>query len=988
MTTPKSGTDTNKRVRFFVDYYAGCFKLLIMTDKIYNIPAGCAFAEVLAEKFLNEYRGRDLELTDVLFLLPNRRAVKALKDAFVRLQGTAPTLLPQMLPIGDVEEDELFLTGFDQAAALAALSPAISRVERLLLFTKIIMAKPIEYGIEKLAANQACYLAQELANLIDTVHQQGLAFDRLVDLVPEEYASHWQETLKFLQIITEYWPQILEERHWVDACDRRNQLLAAQIKLWQENPPPKRIVAAGTTAAFPLMKELVKTIAGLDNGEIYLAGIDRYLEEDAWQAVDETHPQFELKELLAYLQISREDIADLMPPVNPARNVFISEVMRPAVTTDKWRDIGSKQLRHDAVDGITLINCADVREEALTIALLLREAVETPGKTAALVTPDRALARRVAAELERWNLKVDDSAGKPLSLTPLGIFLRLAVQACEEDFRPVALLSLLKHPLTCLGLDGFKVRKTAREYEKKILRGGKEDEALAAFVEQAKTLLRDLYDALHQSSVDFKTLLGLHIKTAEVLAATPDKDGAQVLWKGEAGEAGAAFIADLYAEAGVLGNISGRDYRGLLEALMSGVTVRPKYGTHPRLSILGPIEARLTHFDRVIIGEVNENIWPQAVTADPWMSRPMKREFGFPLPERTVGVGAYDFSQLLANEEVFLTRAERVMGTPMVKSRWWMRLETVLKALNIPMDSLEDNIFKSWAKFLDRSESFKRLLPPAPKPPVSARPRVLSASAIENWMRDPYIIFAKYILRLKKLDDLEQEVTFADYGKIIHAVLEQFNRKYNRQYPANAKEELLALGRQYFAENAIAAETRAFWWPNFEKTVDWLTAKEKLYRPGIREVHNEVEGHFSFEAPAGTFTITAKADRVDETLDGGINIIDYKTGQARTPKEVACGYAPQLPIEAIIAREGGFDGISAGEISALIYWQLGRKETLIDADLDDVLNTNLKNLRELVALFDFPETAYISKPNPKYAPKYSDYELLARVKEWSIAGDE
>ncbi len=117
------------------------------------------------------------------------------------------------------------------------------------------------------------------------------------------------------------------------------------------------------------------------------------------------------------------------------------------------------------------------------------------------------------------------------------------------------------------------------------------------------------------------------------------------------GEAGAAFIADLYAEAGVLGNISGRDYRGLLEALMSGVTVRPKYGTHPRLSILGPIEARLTHFDRVIIGEVNENIWPQAVTADPWMSRPMKREFGFPLPERTVGVGAYDFSQLLANEE-------------------------------------------------------------------------------------------------------------------------------------------------------------------------------------------------------------------------------------------------------------------------------------------------------------------------------------------------
>lgn len=460
------------------------------------------------------------------------------------------------------------------------------------------------------------------------------------------------------------------------------------------------------------------------------------------------------------------------------------------------------------------------------------------------------------------------------------------------------------------------------------------------------------------------------------------------MWKGDAGEAAAAFIADLYAEAGVLGEISGGEYRGLLEALMAGVTVRPKYGTHPRLSILGPIEARLVHFDRVIIGEVNENIWPQAVTADPWMSRPMKREFGFPLPERTVGVGAYDFSQLLANEEVYLTRAERVAGTPMVKSRWWMRLETVLKALNIPIENLEDVVFRSWARFLDRSETFTRLLPPAPKPPVSARPRELSASAVEYWMRDPYIIFAKYILRLKKLDDLEQEVTFADYGTIIHAVLEQFNRKYNRQFPPNAKEELLALGRAYFAENEIAAETRAFWWPHFEKTVDWLVTAENDYRPSVREVHNEVQGRFRFEAPAGPFTITAKADRVDETADGRINIIDYKTGEARSPKEVRAGYAPQLPIEALIAREGGFDGIPAKEVAALIYWQLGRKETRLDEEVDDILNTNLKNLRELATLFDFPDTAYISKPNPRYAPKYSDYEQLARVKEWSVVEEE
>ncbi len=960
-----------------------------MMNNVFNIPAGCALADALAEKFLREYQDNPLGLADVLFLLPNRRAVKTLKDAFVRLQGAQPTLLPQMSPLTDVEEDELFLSGFDLGGALKELSPAISKVERLLLFTKIVMAKPVEYGIEKLAANQACFLAQELASLIDMADNLGLDFKNLSDLVPDEYATHWQETLKFLEIITTYWPEILKEKGKVDAAFRRNQLLKAEIEYWKTCPTQKRIVIAGTTAAFPLMKELVKTVLGLEKGELYLAGIDKYLEDESWEKIDETHPQFEIKELLDYLEISRKDITDLIVPQNENRNILVSEIMRPAATTEKWRDIAQKGIKFDAVNGISLVNCTDIREEALSIALMMREMLEIPEKTAALVTSDRNLARRVAAELQRWNLKVDDSAGCPLGLTPLGIFLRLVLEVCQSDFRDTVLLALLKHPLTCLGQDGFRVRKLAREYERQVLRnGGEVSSESQALIDGIKEALRPLYEMIHTPMVDFKQLLATHIQVAEKLAATEDKTGDKILWKGDAGEAGAAFIADLYADAQVLGSIGGAEYLGLFEALMTGVTVRPKYGTHPRLSILGPIEARFSHFDRVIIGEVNENIWPLAVSADPWMSRPMKKQFGFPLPERNIGVGAYDFSQLLANDEVYLVRAERVMGTPMVKSRWWMRLETVLAALNIPIEKLEDNAFRMWARFLDRSEDFKRLLPPCPKPPVEARPRELSASAIENWMRDPYIIFAKYILKLKKLDDLEQDVTFADYGTIIHAVLEEFNRKYNHQFPQNAKEELLALGEKYFKENEIAAETKAFWWPNFEKTVDWLVSKESTYRDEVSTVYNEVQGRYSFEAPAGVFTVTARADRIDETRDGKVNIIDYKTGQARSPKEVKAGYAPQLPIEGIIAQNGGFEGLRAKEVAALMYWQLGKKETVLDEDVAEVLNKNLTNLRELVSLFDFQDTAYISKPNPKYAPKYSDYEHLARVKEWSVVEDD
>lgn len=958
-----------------------------MKNKIYNIPSTCSLVDVLAQKFLDEYQDNPLALAEVIFLLPNRRAVKAMSEAFVRLNGLTPTLLPKMLPIGDVEEDELFISGFDNLEVLTNLAPAIERNERLLLFTKLILSRPSEFGLEKLSANQACFLAQELANLIDVVNNENLSFDNLQNLVPEEYSAYWQETLKFLEIITQYWPAILEERKLIDPSLRRNQLLLAQAQMWQKNPPHKRIIAAGTTATFPAMKELVKVILGLEQGELIIAGLDKNLEDEAWNEIDETNPQYELKDLLDYLNINRNEIPDMVESLNPNREKFISEIMRPAKTTDKWRDIAHKNIAHSAFNGVRLINCADVRIEALSIALIMREGLEIPEHTTALVTTDRNLARRVSAELERWDIKVDDSAGRPLATTPVGTYLRLIIQACQSNFAPVEFLALLKHPFTANQLSYAEIRKLTREYEKKILRAKKEDEELDKSVLNIKETLREVYELIVQPQADFKKLIETHIKVAESLASTVEKEGSQILWRGEAGEAAAKFVADLYEKAEILGNIETREYLGLLEAMMASVTVRPKFGTHPRLKILGPIEARLTHFDTVIIGGVNEGAFPKLTAADPWMSRPMKKDFGFPMPEKAIGVLAHDFSQLLANTQVYLTRSDRVQGTPMVKSRWWMRLETVLKALNVKIEEVENVAYSSWARFLDRVDVFTRLLPPEPKPPVSARPRELSASAIENWMRDPYIVFAKYILKLKPMDDLEQDLSMKDYGNIIHEILEKFNLKYPTMYPKNAKEELLKLGQEYFSKNEIAQDTRAFWWPNFEKTVDWLTAKEEVYRADIAKVTGEVKGSFSFQAPAGEFTITAKADRVDETKNKKIRIIDYKTGQARSASEVAKGYAPQLPIEGLIAKFGGFENIPAAEVDALIYWQLGKKETSINENMESLLENNYQCLRDLVASFDFETTAYISQPNPKYAPKYSDYEHLSRVKEWSVQED-
>ncbi len=958
-----------------------------MKKKIYSVPASCGFTDVLAQKFLDEYRENRQALADVLFLLPNRRAVKALADAFVRAGGMSPMLLPRMMPLGEAEEDELFLTGGGSREYLSGMFPAISSTERSLLFTKIIMSKPGDFGMEKMSLNQACYLAQELSGLIDLAENEQLDFAGLADLVPDDYAVHWQETLRFLKIITEFWPLILEERQVIDPVARRNRLLEAQCDIWQRNRPEKRIVIAGTTATYPLMRKMVKTVLELPNGELWLSALDRKLDDESWAVLDETHPQFELKQLLDYLDMPRELVTEVLSPENREREAFASEVMRPAGVTNRWLEIGQKGFDETAWHGINLLNCGDLREEALAIALIMREVLETPEKTAALVTSDRNLARRVSAELERWDVTVDDSAGRPLSLTAVGIFLRLTAQAAESESR-LKLLALLKHPLLRMGQEAADIRLRVRDLEKWWRKAGGQADACGAFLQEISDNLLELSELLRHDKVLFKDLLACHIKTAELLAGTPQKSGEQVLWQGDDGEAAAQFIADLYENAEVLGEIETKEYGGLLDALMSGVNVRPKFGGHPRLKILGPIEARLNRFDVTIIGEVNEGVWPKTASSDPWMSRPMKKDFGFPLPEKAIGIAALDFFRLLCGETVYLTRAERVQGTPMVKSRWWLRLETVLKALGQKVADRELSPYGYWAKQLDKPEKVISIKPPAPRPEIRLRPNALSASAIEKWMRDPYEIYARYILKLKRLEEVEEKLDFSDYGTIVHAVLQEFNNKYPEQLPENAREELLKLGEDYFSENKVAQETRAFWWPNFEKSVDWFLQQEKEYRPQIARVHTEVSGSLTIKTAGRDFTLKAIADRVDETKDGKINIIDYKTGKARKVKEVCTGKAPQLPIEGLIAEGGGFAGIPAREAAKLIYWQLGRQETEISEDIKQVLQDNLEILREYINCFEFETTAYVCQPNPKNIPEYSDYEHLARIKEWSVKDND
>jgi ATP-dependent helicase/nuclease subunit B len=982
---------------------------------LYTIPPGVGFVDALAAELLARSGGDPLALADHTVLLPTRRSLRALQEALLRRGDGRPLLLPRLLPLGDLDADELGLAAPEEAGGAAALElpPALPALRRQLLLARTILA--FGDAATRPLPDQAVRLAAELARLLDQVQIEDVGFDRLQGLAPADYAEHWQKTLQFLAILTEHWPAILAAEGALDGADRRNRLLRAQAAAWRQAPPAGPVIAAGSTGSIPATAALLAVIARLPQGAVVLPGLARDVDEAAWAAIgdDPGHPQFGLHQLLVRLDTPRAAVRDWpchdLPATPPTRTRLLAEALRPADTTETWRraplsDAARERVRL-ALGQVRRIDCPGPAEEAGVIALLMRERLELPGQRAALVTPDRDLARRVAVELLRWDIAIDDSAGRPLGDTPPGTFLRLAAALPAEQMAPVPLLALLKHPLAAGGRAPPELRRLARRLDQ-ALRGPRpapglaglvaaldQDAELDAWLAELGAMTGPLADMVARDRAPLAMLLAGHVAFAEAMAAGPEADGASRLWAGDAGEAAAEFIAELAAAATDFGDLPGARYPALFAALMAGRVVRPRHGGHPRLAIWGPLEARLQQADLLILGGLNEGTWPADPAVDPWLSRPMRAAFGLPAPERRIGQAAHDFAQAFAAPEVVLTRALRVEGTPTVPSRWLLRLDGYLATIGLgPLR--EATPYLAWHGALDRPLRVTPEPPPQPRPPVAARPRRLSVTQIEAWMRDPYSVYARHILGLVALDPLDAEPGAADRGSLIHEALERFVELHPAALPGDALARLLEIGRDSFGATLARPSIWAFWWPRFERIAAWFLAEEAARRGGLADCLSEVRGRLVIAAPGGPFTLTARADRIERRSDGTLVLVDYKTGAVPSAREIEFGFAPQLPLEAAIAQAGGFAGLAPATVVGLEHWKLAGGAVagdIVPASSDPAASTALaaaalEGLGRLVAAFDDPATAYEARPQPRFAARYSDYVHLARVAEWAVPG--
>ncbi len=1042
--------------------------------RVFNVPASAPFLRTVIAALVDgrlvegfNARANPEQLAQAILYLPTRRAGRMAREIFLDVLGTDAVILPRIVALGDIDEDEL---EFAQAAAGSDLTsldtpPALDGVRRRLLLAQLIDAwakqlKPGDAGQAPLVTGgpaATLALADDLARLMDDMATRGVDWNALDGLVPDALDQYWQLTLRFLNIAREVWPDILKAHGRIEPAARRDLLIEAEAaRLTQYHDGP--VIAAGSTGSMPATARFLKAIAGLPQGAVVLPGLDTDLDDEAWQliggatdaegklsAAASNHPQFAMHALLDKFGLKRSDVELIGIAAPHGRELLMSEAMRPSNATAQWhRRLAKPEVAEKISAGmqnLAVIEAANPEMEALAIAVAMREAREL-GKSAALVTPDRALARRVEAALGRWHLAYDDSGGDALTDTPTGIFARLAAEAVAKQLEPPTLLALLKHPLLRLGGAQGAFRNAVETLELALLRGtrppagsGGLAKEFARFREELAKLGRGEASTLHRAEPrtrlaatdldraealiaqlqaalaplestdpskphDFSDLAECHRKI--LIALSRDENDVAVAFEGHQGLALTAAFDDLPGEperSGLMVQLG--DYPDVFQTAFGDRIVRRPEAAGAHLRIYGQLEARLTESDRIILGGLVEGVWPPAPRNDPWLSRPMRHQLGLDLPERRIGLSAHDFAQLLGADEVILSHAAKVGGAPSVASRFLHRLEAVAGEPRWEAAKAAGARYVHFANELDRPDKVEPIPQPMPKPPRIARPLKLSVTAIEDWLRDPYTIYAKHILKLEPLDPVDMPLSAADRGSAIHNALGDFTQTYRTTLPDDPAGVLRRIGEKHFAPLMDRPEARALWWPRFQRIAAWFAGWEAERRLNITNIDAEIEGKISIQLDnERTFTLSARADRIEHRTDRTFAILDYKTGAPPSSKQVRLGLSPQLTLEAAILRAGGFKPIAAGaSVSELMYVRLSGNNPAgqpmpmelnasknDDQSPDKAADYARAKLEELIKIFDNDEQPYKSLVLPMWSYEYGSYDDLARIKEWSAGG--
>jgi len=1055
------------------------------TPRIVTIPPGAAFLRTLAEGILSGSLVRELaydpanplSLAGATVFVPTRRAARALRSELTDLIGKGSAILPSIRALGEVDDDAGFFDAADPETL--ALNPPIPQIAATLRLADLVLAwkqalpqtvRDHLGGMPLVApANpaDAIWLGRSLFELIQAVETEECDFAGLDTVVEADLQQWWQLTSEFLKIAREFWPALLNEISRSSPAGHHNVMIDLFTRGLAAAHRP--VIVAGSTGTRPSTARLIATVARMDQGAVVLPGLDHAMRPSHWQALSRaatdltspdgrvvadvairSHPQYGLLRLLQDSDLDAgqiheiPEIGDVAPDLEGRRSI-VSAALLPALTTEAWGEPGflpDPSIISRGLEHVSLIEAANEREEASALAAAMRRALEPrpglPEPTAALVTPDRNLARRVVIELARYAIEANDSGGIPLASSPQGGLARLAVQVAFAPGDAVAISALIKHPLARFGLTRSQAQAGAGLIERIALRGGSgaaDIDELPAMVEARQSRRLDRYAAQWLSRIGDKQAdqaLDLARRAAEALApltsalaslsgpgvtnqipigtlagltadaleriCTDETGALDALWGDEAGGDLAGLLLETRDSGSTLA-MTGHEWIGALEALMAGRMVKPRGGGHPRAFIWGALEARLQHVDTLLMGGLNEGVWPQAGQEDPFLSRSMKAAIGLEPPERRIGQAAHDFQMAMGAPEVALSRSLRASKAPTVASRWLQRLLAVAGEQPAKEMRARGDALLAHARNLDQGPSSPPARRPEPRPAAELQPKSYSFSEVGRLRRDPYAIYARRVLRLDPLEEFLADPGPRERGTLYHQILEEFVS--HTEPTSRNLETLLNIASEHFAEARLPDATALVWRMRFDKAARTIVTWESETADGLKS--SLVEARASLDLPLGGLKLTGMADRIDLRQDGSAWIIDYKTGSTPSRKEARILLDPQLALEAYALLHGGFADIGRVPVSGLFYLRLTGKEPFADRIDDDPLKpgkgepVNAQDLAakavdefcRLVGLLSSGKRGFLSRAIPESARSWGgDYDHLARVAEWQTVVDQ
>ena len=980
---------------------------------------------ILDGKLLN---GWDLSnpfaLSDVTIILPTKRARLTLANIFCdKLSGGA--LLPNIITFGDQsQEDIIFLPALDAKP----LPNAISNIKRILMLAKLVEGWADNSPEINPQAAEIIALASSLAQIIDTCHIENIDHKKLKNITPINLAKNWQQTLDFLLIALDAWPKILEQENKIDAALLKNYQIIQQAKAAKEIYADKPVIAAGSTGSILATANFLKEITKLKRGVVVLPGLDVNLSDESLVSLSDIksnphgHNQYTLAKLLSYLEQKPNDVYELASS-NNARSDIIHHSLALAQDTQKWGETrGEFEEKIDsAFKNISLI-CADNDEkQARAIALACLEGLNKK-KSVGIISPDQNLARRISAELARFDIKVDDSAGTPIFHTRAGRFARQILAIAKNNFAPLDLIALLRNQYASFGLKRDEIAKRADLLEYSIFRSERIGDGLDGIrISLQKNLTGEnkyapiklseaeadrLDDLISKIDKAFTPLILLFKKKSFLVSSfasifsqvilaiiAPDnqdraiKDDMKILLD---------WLDDLKNQANDNNSpiLNSFDIEASFKGLTSSISYRSIASYNNDVAIWGLLEARLLSPDLLIMAGLNETIWPSIADQGPFLSRNMAIEAGIEPAEKRIGQAAHDFEMAFGNENLILSYSKNIGTNPAQISRFLQRVFAFIGDEETKKCQIRGNIWLEQAQAIDFCLTPKPATRPAPCPKQELRPKSLSVTEIETLVRSPYDIYAKYVLNLKPLDNIGQLPDARDRGNIIHAIFEQFIVENIDVNSIDAYEKIMSFAKTHFSKLSSNPSLEIVWLARFEKIAKDFIKFEQSRDANIFKRNAESYGEWRLGDLNPSFTLRGKADRIDITKNQSLEILDFKTGYIPDPKDMKDFLAPQMLLEAAMAREGVFNDIAPMPVSALSYIKIGagpKAFELIDFSIEK--NTNLDEaIDEIVRRLSMQISTYLlSDKVPMSARIYpsakqnfiGNYEHLARTGEWS-----